>query len=230
MRRISCGIALFRAWALPAGRQDRVDRPDTQRLAASRRRRTGCGVARSDASRGACDPAVRGELKAVTQSPELPVAIIAVVDSRLAAGRAQTLQAGLLKMGRLPGSPDSLAPLRLRGFVPPRLPALHARSVIRQFCCGLSLLALAACATQPASPVAGAAVSSVADSLAQSSRMRGAASMSLTHALSASWRRLPCATRRLACHSSPRRWPVSTDARSPSDSMRAHIPRARASS
>jgi hypothetical protein len=63
------------------------------------------------------------ELKVVTQSPELPVAIIAVVDSRLAAGPARTLQAGLLRMGRLPGSADSLAPLRLRGFVPPRLPS-----------------------------------------------------------------------------------------------------------
>ncbi len=64
------------------------------------------------------------ELKAVMQSAELPVAIIAVVDSRLPKGRAQALQAGLLKMGQVPGSADSLEPLRLRGFVLPKLPSL----------------------------------------------------------------------------------------------------------
>jgi hypothetical protein len=63
------------------------------------------------------------ELKVVMQSPQLPVAIIAVVDSRVAAGRARAMQAGLLKMGRVSGSADSLAPLRLRGFVPPKLPS-----------------------------------------------------------------------------------------------------------
>ena len=62
------------------------------------------------------------ELKAVTQSAELPVAIIAVVDSRVPAGRAQALQQGLLKMGPAAGGADSLAPLRLRGFVMPKLP------------------------------------------------------------------------------------------------------------
>jgi len=63
------------------------------------------------------------ELKVVMQSPQLPVAIIAVVDSRVAAGRARVLQAGLLKMGRVSGSADFLAPLRLRGFVQPKLPS-----------------------------------------------------------------------------------------------------------
>ena len=63
------------------------------------------------------------ELKVVMQSPQLPVAIIAVVDSRVAAGRARAMQAGLLKMGGVSGSADSLAPLRLRGFVPPKLPS-----------------------------------------------------------------------------------------------------------
>jgi hypothetical protein len=63
------------------------------------------------------------ELKAVTQSPELPVAIIAVVDSRVTAARARALQAGLLKMGHVSGSADSLGPLRLRGFVLPKLPS-----------------------------------------------------------------------------------------------------------
>lgn len=66
------------------------------------------------------------ELKAVTQSPELPVAIIAVVGSRVAADRARALQSGLLKMGHVSGSADSLGPLRLHGFVMPRLPARTA--------------------------------------------------------------------------------------------------------
>ena len=64
-------------------------------------------------------------LKAAMQSPELPVAIIAVVDSRLSASRARTLQTGLLKMGHAPGSTDALGSLRLRGFVMPKLPS-HA--------------------------------------------------------------------------------------------------------
>jgi hypothetical protein len=63
------------------------------------------------------------ELKAVTQSPELPVAIIAVVESRVTAARARALQTGLLKIGRGSGGADSLAPLRLRGFVLPKLPS-----------------------------------------------------------------------------------------------------------
>jgi hypothetical protein len=63
------------------------------------------------------------ELKAVMQSPELPVAIIAVVDSRVTAARARALQAGLLKMGHASGSADSLGPLRLHGFVLPKLPS-----------------------------------------------------------------------------------------------------------
>ena len=50
------------------------------------------------------------------QSPKLPVAVIAAVDSRVAAGRARALQAGLLKMGHASGSADLLAPLRLHGF------------------------------------------------------------------------------------------------------------------
>jgi hypothetical protein len=58
----------------------------------------------------------------VTQSPELPVAIVAVVESRVTAARARALQAGLLKIGRGSAGADSLAPLRLRGFVLPKLP------------------------------------------------------------------------------------------------------------
>jgi hypothetical protein len=63
------------------------------------------------------------DLKTVAQSPPLPVALIAAVDSRLTAARVQALQAALLRMGRGSGpGADSLAPLRIRGFVPPKLP------------------------------------------------------------------------------------------------------------
>jgi hypothetical protein len=67
------------------------------------------------------------DLKVVMQSPELPVAIIAVVDSRVAANRAKSLQTGLLKMGQASVGTDALAALRLHGFVLPKLPS-HAAS------------------------------------------------------------------------------------------------------
>jgi hypothetical protein len=62
------------------------------------------------------------DLNTVMQSAELPVAIIAVVNSRVDAARARALQAGLLKMGQAPGNADSLSQLRLHGFVLPNLP------------------------------------------------------------------------------------------------------------
>jgi hypothetical protein len=62
-----------------------------------------------------------GELKVVTESPALPVALVAVVDSRLSKGRAAALKEGLLGMGHSPPSAEVLAPLRLRGFVQPEL-------------------------------------------------------------------------------------------------------------
>jgi hypothetical protein len=63
------------------------------------------------------------DLKTVTQSSELPVAVIATVGSRLSADRAKSLQTGLLKMSHGAGGSDTLGPLRLRGFVVPKLPA-----------------------------------------------------------------------------------------------------------
>jgi len=63
------------------------------------------------------------QLQTVAQSAELPVALIALVDTRLPVQRAKSLQAGLLKMGEGGASSDpSLAPLKLRGFVLPQLP------------------------------------------------------------------------------------------------------------
>jgi hypothetical protein len=63
------------------------------------------------------------EIQVVTRSAPLPVALVAVVDGRIAAPRAQALQAGLLKLGQAPGSADALGTLQLNGFVLPRLPA-----------------------------------------------------------------------------------------------------------
>jgi hypothetical protein len=54
------------------------------------------------------------------------VAIIAVVGSRVPAARASALQAALLKMRQAPGGTDTLGPLLLRGFVPPKLPSYTA--------------------------------------------------------------------------------------------------------
>jgi hypothetical protein len=109
-------------WALPA---DVKIEATGQILSALRRVAAGEPVAALlDQTQAAALPSLpfAAELKAVTQSPELPVAFIAVVDSRVAASRVRALQAGLLKMGHVSGTADSLGPLRLRGFVLPKLP------------------------------------------------------------------------------------------------------------
>lgn len=63
------------------------------------------------------------ELKVVGQSPLVPVAVIAIVDSRVPAARAKSLQAALLKMGHGGGGgADTLGPLRLQGFIMPQIP------------------------------------------------------------------------------------------------------------
>lgn len=62
------------------------------------------------------------QLKTVTQSPPLPVALIVVVDSRLPAARSRAFQAGLLKLGHDAAAADTLSQLHLQGFVQPRLP------------------------------------------------------------------------------------------------------------
>jgi hypothetical protein len=65
------------------------------------------------------------ELKAVLQSSDVPVAIVAVVNGRLPAVRAKAFQAGLLKLGKGGGgaAADALASLKLQGFVLPQVPA-----------------------------------------------------------------------------------------------------------
>ncbi|MGO9950248.1 MAG: hypothetical protein ACLPWG_25840 [Steroidobacteraceae bacterium] len=110
------------AWALPA---DVKIEPTGQVLSALRRVAAGEPIAvLLDQTQAAALPSLpfATELSAVAQSAELPVAIIVMVDSRLAAGRARALQTGLLKMGHAAGSADTLGPLRLRGFVAPKLP------------------------------------------------------------------------------------------------------------
>jgi hypothetical protein len=63
------------------------------------------------------------EVRAVSVSAPLPVAIIAVVNNRIAAAKAHSFQAGLLKLGHGQGNSDTLGSLRLSGFVMPQLPA-----------------------------------------------------------------------------------------------------------
>jgi hypothetical protein len=110
------------AWVLPP---DVKIESTGQILSALRRVAAGEQVAALlDQTQAAAFPTLpfASDLKAVMQSPPLPVAIVAVVGSRLPAARAQALQAGLLKMGRGAGDADMLGSLRLQGFVLPQLP------------------------------------------------------------------------------------------------------------
>ena len=112
----------LKGWALPP---DVKIQATGQVLSALRRVAAGEPVAALlDQTQAAALPSLpfAAELRTVWQSPQLPVAIIVVVDSRLPAARAHSLQQGLLKMGKAPGAADSLAPLHLQGFVPPMLP------------------------------------------------------------------------------------------------------------
>jgi hypothetical protein len=114
------------AWALPA---DVKIQSTGQILSALRRVASGeHTVALLDQTQSAALPTLpfAGDLKAVTQSPALPVAIIVVVDSRVPAPRAKALQAGLLKMGHGGEGSDVLSQLRLQGFVMPQLPGRAA--------------------------------------------------------------------------------------------------------
>jgi hypothetical protein len=116
----------LKGWALPP---DVKIQATGQVLSALRRVAAGEPVAvLLDQTQAAALPSLpfAAELRTVTQSPELPVAIIVVVDSRLPAARAHSLQQGLLKMGQAPRAADLLAPLHLHGFVLPMLPAAAA--------------------------------------------------------------------------------------------------------
>jgi hypothetical protein len=110
------------SWPLPA---DVKIQSTGQILSALRRVASGeHSVALLDQSQATALPSLpfANELKAVTQSPLLPVALIVVVDSRVPAARAKSLQAGLVKMGHGGDGSDVLAQLRLEGFIVPQLP------------------------------------------------------------------------------------------------------------
>ena len=117
--------AALEAWVLPP---DVKIESTGQILSALRKVAAGDKVAALlDQTQAASLPTLpfAADLKAITQSPQLPVALIVVVDSRLPAARARAFQAGLLKMGHAAGGADTLGSLRLQGFVMPKLPA-HA--------------------------------------------------------------------------------------------------------
>ncbi len=114
--------AALAAWALPP---DLKIESTGQVLSALRRVAGGESVvALLDQTQSAALPTLpfAAQLKAVTQSPPLPVAIVALVAARLPAARAKSLQAALLNMSHAAGGADILAALRLQGFVLPQLP------------------------------------------------------------------------------------------------------------
>ncbi len=118
--------AALRGWDLPP---DVKIEPTGQILSALRRAAAGEPVAvLLDQTQAAALPSLpfAAQLNTLFESAELPVALIVVVDSRVAATRAKALQTGLLKMTPASGGADSLGPLRLRGFVLPKLPSRAA--------------------------------------------------------------------------------------------------------
>jgi hypothetical protein len=86
-------------------------------------------VALLDQTQAAAFPTLpfAAQLKAVVQSAPLPVAVFAVINGRLPPALVAALQTGLLKLGHAAGDADVLGQLRLRGFVPPRLPGDHLK-------------------------------------------------------------------------------------------------------
>lgn len=114
--------SVLKAWSLPA---DLKIEATGQVLSALRRVASGEKVAvLLDQTQFAAIPTLpfAAQLKSITQSASLPVAIVAVVDSRVPAARAKAFQAALLKLGSAAGDADALSALHLKGFVPPQLP------------------------------------------------------------------------------------------------------------
>jgi hypothetical protein len=110
------------AWALPA---DAKIESTGQILSALRRVASGDPVlALLDQTQTAALATLpfAAQIKTLTQSPALPVALIAVVDSRLPAARAKAFQAALVKMNSTGDGAATLAALKLKGFVLPQLP------------------------------------------------------------------------------------------------------------
>src|SRR5438876_5138895 len=113
------------AWPLPA---DLKIESTGQVLSALRHAAAGEHVVvLLDQTQAAATPTLpfAAQLKTLVQSPPLPVAVIAVVDSRLAGPRAKAMQRALLKLPSAADGADALAALHLKGFVMPELPG-HA--------------------------------------------------------------------------------------------------------
>jgi hypothetical protein len=113
--------AALEAWPLPS---DVKIESTGQPLSALRKIAAGDHVvALLDQTQAAALPTLpfAAQLKALMQSPPLPVAIVAVVNGRLSAARVRALREGLLKMGHA-GDADTLGQLHLQGFVLPQLP------------------------------------------------------------------------------------------------------------
>jgi hypothetical protein len=99
--------------------------PTGQILSALRRVAAGEPVAALlDSTQMAALPSLpfAGEIQSVTESPAVPVALVALVGTRLPAARAHALQTALLKLGHSASDAESLGTLRLKGFVSPNLP------------------------------------------------------------------------------------------------------------
>ena len=110
------------AWPLPS---DVKIEATGQILSALRRAANGEHVVvLLDSTQAAALPTLpfAAQLKTLVQSAPLPVALVAVVGSRLPAPRAKAIQSALLKMSSIEADADTLASLRLKGFVPPQLP------------------------------------------------------------------------------------------------------------
>ena len=108
------------AWALPA---DVKIEATGQILSALRRVASGEPVvALLDQTQAASLSTLpfAAQIKTLTQSAPLPVAVIAVVDARLPEARAKAFQTALIKMNS--ANAETLASLRLKGFVLPQLP------------------------------------------------------------------------------------------------------------
>jgi len=113
----------LQAWVLPA---DVKIEATGQILSALRRVLSGEKVlVLLDQTQSAALPTLpfAAQLKTLTQSAPLPVALVAVIDARVPAPRAKAFQAALLKLSAAAGGADALGALHLKGFVMPQLPA-----------------------------------------------------------------------------------------------------------
>jgi hypothetical protein len=109
-------------WALPA---DQKIETTGQILSALRRVASGEPVlALLDQTQAAALATLpfAAQLKTLTQSTTLPVALVTVVDARLPEPRAKAFQAALVKMNSTSDGAAALASLKLKGFVLPQLP------------------------------------------------------------------------------------------------------------